>query len=345
MNWWESDPQQAQAIQQQIEGTIGRSLTPDEIQQAEKALAGDTLDPSKLATLMQQLPRNAQGGTGAPAPSGGGGGTPTSGATPTLTQFSDPGQPFTPTAQQGAGTTSGGPDSSPLFPNFQIPTYHSPDFKQAPAFDFPDFKAPTLEEAQNAPGYQFGVQQGEQALQQSKAAQGLSRTGGTLKDILDYGRQAATQNYGNVFAQDLTAYGTNRANAVGKYNTNYQTQYQDPNAWNFQGANADFYNQLAGNNQAMGVGHQAFSDELAGANAQFNNSLAGQNFGLNQALARFAPQMIGYQTNAANAQRQAELGYNSDWQKFLNTQSTFYNNQNSPFAKYLSLAQLGSANA
>jgi hypothetical protein len=335
-NWYESDPQQAQAILQQIEGSIGRSLTPDEIAQTKTALAGDTLDKSKLTGVIQSLPRGLSGVGGSNTqsftqPGIGAGGTmtgPTANPPPQLQQqFMPPGigpngTMTGPTATAGASSGGGGstgPDSSPLFPNFQIPTYHAPNFRQAPAFQLP-----TLEEAQNAPGYQFGVQQGEQALQQSRAAQGLLRTGGTLKDILDYGRQAATQNYGNVAAQKLA-----------EYNTNYQTQYQDPNAFAFQSANADFYNPLAGNTQALNVGDTAFRDELAGANSAATNQIGLAN-------ARLAPQVLQYQTNASNAQRQNELQYNSDWQNFLNQQQTFYTNQSSPFAKYLALAQLGS---
>ena len=106
-----------------------------------------------------------------------------------------------------------------------LPTYTPP-----PAFSYGDFQAPTLEQAQSQPGYQFGLQQGEQALQQAAAAKGLLRSGGTLKDILNYGQNAATQNYANVFNQNLSQYNTNRAGAVQQYNTNYQTQFQDPYA-------------------------------------------------------------------------------------------------------------------
>lgn len=185
------------------------------------------------------------------------------------------------------------PVQLPNAPEFQAPNYRTP-----PAFSYQDFKAPTLEEAQNQPGYQFGLQQGEQALQQSRAAQGLLRTGGTLKDILDYGRNAATQNYAGVLNQNLGVYNTNRQGAVQAYNTNYQTQYQDPNNQSYQTAR----------------------DALAQAN-------------------------LGYGTNAAAAQHTADASNNRDWDAYVNSQNLFFNNQNSSFGKYLSLAQLGAANA
>lgn len=217
------------------------------------------------------------------------------------------------------------PPTLPNAPNFDDfynqsqysnPVYHQPTMRQAPAFVPNQFHTPTLEEAQNQPGYQFGVQQGEKALQQSRASQGLLRTGGTLKDILDYGRNAATQNYGNVFNQDLSQFQTNEGGRVNAYNTNYNTQYRDPNNYDILNAQNSFQDQLAGNNQALNV-----------------------------AQARFQPRMTEYQTNAANAQRQAELGYNADWQRYLDKENVFYNNQNGPFSKYLSLAQLGAQNA
>lgn len=179
-----------------------------------------------------------------------------------------------------------------------LPQFQGPNIPTPPAFSYADFKAPTLDEAKTQPGYQFGVDQGLQALQQSRAAQGLLRTGGTLKDIQQYGQNAATQNYGNVLQQNLGVYNTNRNNAVQTYNTNYQTQFQDP------------------------------------YKAQFA-----------EAQAEYAPQLLQYQTQAGNAERQAEFGYNSDWAKYLNQQDVYYNNQNSPFQKYLSLAQLGAQNA
>lgn len=230
--------------------------------------------------------RTTTGGPGGPG--GGGGQTNTGGI-------------FNPNYYTGfSGGNVPGSFSSYLgkYPMPQLPQWQGPAIPQAPAFSYADFKAPTLDEAKNQPGYQFGVDQGLKALQQSRAAQGLLRTGGTLKDIQQYGQNAATQNYGNVLQQDAGIYDRNRANAVGIYNTNYQTQYMDP------------------------------------YKAQFAD-----------AQAKYAPQLLQYQTQAADAERQAEFGYNADWAKYLNQQDVFYNNQSQPFQKYLSLANIGAGNA
>lgn len=137
--------------------------------------------------------------------------------------------------------TGGGNTGGPNSPAFQWPTFTPPAFTpaapfQAPApytppvsyvptqFNYGDFQAPTLADAQNQPGYQFGLQQGQDALQNSAAARGLLRGGGTLKDLFNYTNSAAEQNYGNVFNQDLTTYGTNRSNAYGNWAQNEQNR-------------------------------------------------------------------------------------------------------------------------
>lgn len=90
-----------------------------------------------------------------------------------------------------------------------------------PQFNAPTFTPPTAAEAFNDPGYQFALQQGEQQLQQSAAAKGTLRTGGTLKDILDYGQQAATQQYGNVYNRAANTFGINYQGAKDEFAPQY----------------------------------------------------------------------------------------------------------------------------
>lgn len=113
---------------------------------------------------------------------------------------------------------------------FQWPTFTPPTYMPPPAyapaqstFSYGNFQAPTLADAQNAPGYQFGATEGAKALEQSAAAKGVLRTGGTLKDLLSWGNQFATQNYNNVFNQDAQAYSLNQNNALSNFNVNNQT--------------------------------------------------------------------------------------------------------------------------
>lgn len=74
------------------------------------------------------------------------------------------------------------------------------------------FQAPTAEQAQATPGYQFQLQQGLKSLQNSAAARGGLLTGGTSKAINDYAQGQASSNYGNTYNQALQAYQTNFGN-------------------------------------------------------------------------------------------------------------------------------------
>lgn len=87
------------------------------------------------------------------------------------------------------------------------------------------FTPPNNVTEQNDPGYQFRLNQGEQALQRSAAAQGNLLTGNTARDIQNYGQDYASNEYNNVY---------NRA--LGQYQQNY-------NIFNNNQANA--YNRLA----------------------------------------------------------------------------------------------------
>lgn len=68
------------------------------------------------------------------------------------------------------------------------------------------FTAPTAEQAAQTPGYQFQLQQGENALQNSAAAQGGLLSGGTLAGLNNYAQGVASTNYQNTFNNALTQY-------------------------------------------------------------------------------------------------------------------------------------------
>jgi len=109
--------------------------------------------------------------------------------------------------------------------NFVYGDYQSPDA----------FKAPTAEDMQADPGYAFRMQQGQKALQASKAAQGVLRTGGAAKAMQQYGQEYGSQEYGNVYnrrageydrnqQEGRFSYGTNRANAAENWDRNVSNQ-------------------------------------------------------------------------------------------------------------------------
>ena len=159
------------------------------------------------------------------------------------------------------------------------PPFEYDPFNAPAPFSYDAFTAPTGQQALDAdPGYQFRLDQGTGALQNSAAARGVLNTGGTLTDLINYGQNAASQEYQNAYGRAANTYDMNRNNAFGnyesnynnalnsyitnfgnaltKYNTNYNTQYQTP------------YNQMfAQYQQGVGNQNQLFNQQFATATA------------------------------------------------------------------------------
>jgi hypothetical protein len=155
---------------------------------------------------------------------------------------------FAPTTTPTGSTTSGGAGPTDWLGLQQQIFGSQPSVGAAtpPPFQYDPFNAPAPFSAPNGqdvldadPGYQFRLDQGTGALQNSAAARGVLNTGGTLQDLINYGQGAASQEYGNAYDralgtyqtnyQDaLNSYITNFGNALTKYNTNYNTQYLTP---------------------------------------------------------------------------------------------------------------------
>jgi len=109
-----------------------------------------------------------------------------------------------------------------------------PTFTGAPAFNYPDFQGPTGEDVLKDPGYQFRLGQGRLALETGASARGLLNSGGTLRDILQFGQQLGSQEYGNAFNRARDTYATNRSNAAENYRQNYDVNFLDPFARKLQ---------------------------------------------------------------------------------------------------------------
>lgn len=176
-----------------------------------------------------------------------------------ITQTPRPGGFVPPTNQAYPGMPSYGP-----VPQFRAPGYEKPpafsyaDYQAPEQFTYENWKAPSVDEAMSDPGYQFRRDQGVAALQRWAAAKGTLNDSGTANALMDYGQNAATQEYQNVWNRNWDAYrgnrtmamdtynvnegnryntyATNRAGAVQQYNTNYQTQYADPYKFAYQAA-------------------------------------------------------------------------------------------------------------
>jgi hypothetical protein len=84
------------------------------------------------------------------------------------------------------------------------------------------FQAPTAAQAAATPGYQFALQQGQNAIQNSAAARGTLLSGGTLKALDQYSQGLADTNYqqvyNNAFQQYLQNYNQFQQNQLNQYN-------------------------------------------------------------------------------------------------------------------------------
>lgn len=72
-------------------------------------------------------------------------------------------------------------------------------YAQAGQSALQNLQAPSLEALQADPGYQFRLQQGNQALERSLAARGLGQSGAALKAAQQYGQGLADQTYNDYF--------------------------------------------------------------------------------------------------------------------------------------------------
>lgn len=181
------------------------------------------------------------------------------------------------------------------------------------------FQAPTGVTEQNDPGYQFRLQQGQQALERSAAAKGTLLTGGTLRDVQDYAQGLASNEYQNVYNRALTGWQTNYQQNLGDYQTQYNSSLNDwttnynkalqgyQTAYNvFEQNQAKQFNRIA---DLMGAGQTA-----AGNLGQQGLGYAG--LGANTAMG-FGGSLANLYTGAGAAQAAGAVGSANAWQGAL----------------------------
>jgi len=80
-----------------------------------------------------------------------------------------------------------------------------------------NLQAPNTEALMNDPGYQFQLQQGNQALERSLAARGLGQSGAALKAAQQYGQGLANQTYNDYFnrQQSIAGQGLQASSGIG----------------------------------------------------------------------------------------------------------------------------------
>lgn len=124
----------------------------------------------------------------------------------------------------------------------------------------------SMADFQADPGYQWRLQQGQQALERSAAARGGLLSGRAAKDMTNYAQGAASQEYGNAFNR----FQTNRSN---KLNPLQSLAGQAQTATNQIATDAGNYGLNAGNTM-MQAGNARASGYVGGANA-LNQGISG----------------------------------------------------------------------
>jgi len=156
-----------------------------------------------------------------------------------------------------------------------------------------------MTQAQNAfqfsPGYQFRLQQGQQAIENSAAARGALLSGSALKAIGDYGQNVASDEYGNYYNRLATLAG------VGQTATN-STAAAGQSAANAIGSAYTAQGNALSNIALSSGNAQAANAQQTGANI---NNLTGNlltGYLYNQPSATSANSAVGYiQRNPSSA--------------------------------------------
>lgn len=128
------------------------------------------------------------------------------------------------------------------------------------------FSAPTAAEAEASPGYQFTLQQGLKATQNSAAARGLGTSGAALKGASTYATGLADSTYNDVYQRALNTYKTNYGAASDNVNRLTGIVGSGQNAAGGMGALGAQTSANIGNTITSGANAQA-AGTIGGANA------------------------------------------------------------------------------
>lgn len=178
----------------------------------------------------------------------GGGGTTTPGGDPIPTSDVWPRTDFNLTAE-------------PTAANWNWPTFTAPKAPEISPFVFNQFKAPTMAEAEAEPGYQFARDQGRKMLETNAAARGVLRSGGTLKDFIEFGNKFGEQNYGNVFNRAKDIFNLNEGNRFNAFNANTANTFNTFDR-NYKGAWDEFTPQFDASKLEFQDAYNRWRDQL-----------------------------------------------------------------------------------
>ena len=142
-------------------------------------------------------------------------------------------------------------------------------------FTFRDFVAPTLEQATQAPGFQFRLGEGLKALERSKAASGTVLNPATAKALNEFAQNAASAEYADVYGRQANEYDRAYNNALGQYlerrslfEANQDRPYQKLYQFSNLGAN------VAGQMANMGLDYgRNMAGTITGGTSAYNDLL------------------------------------------------------------------------
>lgn len=157
------------------------------------------------------------------------------------------------------------------------------------------FTAPTAAQAAATPGYQFQLNQGTSAMQNSAAGQGGLLSGRTLADLNNFAQGTASTNYQNVFNNSLTQYNS----AYNSFLNNQQNQYN-----RLMGVSQEGLQATGGAGQFM----QGMSGDVASLMAQKGAAAAGGTIGAANSISGM---MSGLSNTATNMYGLSQLNGDS----------------------------------
>jgi hypothetical protein len=162
--------------------------------------------------------------------------------------------PAAPRPSGGGGSYSGGGGSGfqSNMGNFgqgdygDVPEFGAPRWEAPPEFVYnKQFAAPDEAKMKEDPGFQFRLDQGRKALEASAAGKGILRTGGTLKDLVNYGQNFATNEYANVYNRNFNEYKFDYDKEADIYARNYNLK-RDVFDRNYKAAYDEYAPKLTG---------------------------------------------------------------------------------------------------
>jgi hypothetical protein len=317
--------------------------------------AGSAQDPfaytmgSLLTPWTKQFQYTPTAGSGEQPESGGGGPStppPTFGFDNLSYSFRDPGAYNAPAALQAPSDFSGARQTQAgafqATPDMSLARY-TPGNYAAPTYDpggsfnptsaltidrytpMAAFQAPTVTDD---PGYQFRMQQGQKALEASKAAAGTLRGGATMQALLDYGQQAGSQEYAAAYQRAFGQYQDQENQNLAAYDRNSAAQTAE-NQTAYQRASSEYDRTQANNLAAFQTNEQA-REYAAGLNAnQQQFAFTGNNQAAQaENQSTYDRRSQEYAQQVANSQHTEETNYArsaSENQQNFENQANVYN--------------------